>query len=120
RLPAADRRRGGAERELAGLLATSGEEPSARRIAPRLVAARARTPITTTRALAELVAAAIPPHRRPRRIHPATRTFQALRIAVNDELGSLEAVLPQGPQLLAPRGPFGVIPFPSLPDPLPP
>jgi len=116
RLTAADLLRTAAEPELARLLATYGEEPSARRIAHRLVAARARTPITTTRGLAELVAAAIPPHRRPRRIHPATRTFQALRIAVNDELGSLEAVLPQGARLLAPRGRFGVIAFHSLED----
>lgn len=104
------------EPELARLLATYGEEPAARRIARRLVAARARAPITTTRALADLVVAAIPPHRRPRRIHPATRTFQALRIAVNDELASLEAALPQGVDLLAPRGRFGVIAFHSLED----
>jgi 16S rRNA (cytosine1402-N4)-methyltransferase len=104
------------EPELARLLATYGEEPAARRIARRLVAARARAPITTTRALAELVVSAIPPHRRPRRIHPATRTFQALRIAVNDELGSLEAALPQGAHLLAPAGRFGVIAFHSLED----
>lgn len=104
------------EPELARLLATYGEEPAARRIARRLVAARARAPITTTRALAELVTAAIPPHRRPRRIHPATRTFQALRIAVNDELGSLDAALPQGVHLLAPTGRFGVIAFHSLED----
>jgi len=104
------------EPELARLLAAYGEEPAARRIARRLVAARARRPITSTRQLAELVTAAIPPHRRPRRIHPATRTFQALRIAVNDELGSLEAALPQAAHLLAPRGRFGVIAFHSLED----
>lgn len=104
------------EPELARLLATYGEEPAARRIARRIVATRARTPITTTRALADLVARAIPPYRRPRRIHPATRTFQALRIAVNDEMGSLEAALPQAAHLLAPRGRFGVIAFHSLED----
>jgi 16S rRNA (cytosine1402-N4)-methyltransferase len=113
---AADVLRRTSEPELAELLATYGEEPAARRIARRIVAARARAPITSTRVLAELVAAAIPPHRRPRRIHPATRTFQALRIAVNDELGSLEAALPQAAQLLAPRGRFGVIAFHSLED----
>lgn len=116
RLTAAELLRTTSEPELARLLASYGEEPAARRIARRLVAARARAPITTTRALAELVTSAIPPHRRPRRIHPATRTFQALRIAVNDELGSLEAALPQGARLLAPRGRFGVIAFHSLED----
>lgn len=115
-LTAADLLRRVPEPELARLLATYGEEPAARRIARRIVAARARTPITTTRTLADLVVAAIPPHRRPRRIHPATRTFQALRIVVNDELGSLEAALPQAAHLLAPRGRFGVIAFHSLED----
>jgi 16S rRNA (cytosine1402-N4)-methyltransferase len=104
------------EPELARLIHEYGEEPAARRIASRLAQARARMPIRTTRQLAELVASAIPPHRRPRRIHPATRTFQALRIAVNDELGSLEAALPRGAELLAPGGRFGVIAFHSLED----
>ena len=104
------------EPELARVLATYGEEPAARRIARRLVATRARRPIRTTRELAELVTAAIPPHRRPRRIHAATRTFQALRVAVNDELESLEAALPQAAHLLAPRGRLGVIAFHSLED----
>ncbi len=116
RLTAAELLRTAPEPELARLLATYGEEPAARRIARRLVAARARGPIATTRALAEVVAGAIPPHRRPHRIHPATRTFQALRIAVNDELGSLEQALPAGARLLAPRGRFGVIAFHSLED----
>ena len=104
------------EPELARLIHEYGEEPAARRIAARVAQARVRAPIRTTRQLAELVASAIPPHRRPRRIHPATRTFQALRIAVNDELGSLEAALPQGAELLAPGGRFGVIAFHSLED----
>jgi 16S rRNA (cytosine1402-N4)-methyltransferase len=104
------------EPELAQLLSTCGEEPAARRIARRLVAARGRAPIRTTRELAELVVSAIPPHRRPRKIHAATRTFQALRIAVNDELGGLEAALPEAARLLAPRGRFGVIAFHSLED----
>jgi 16S rRNA (cytosine1402-N4)-methyltransferase len=104
------------EPELARIIHEYGEEPASRRIARRLAEARARTPIRTTRQLADLVASAIPPHRRPRRIHPATRTFQAIRIAVNDELGSLEAALPQGAELLAPGGRFGVIAFHSLED----
>jgi 16S rRNA (cytosine1402-N4)-methyltransferase len=116
RRTAADLLRTTPEPELASILAAYGEEPAARRIARRLVAARERAPITSTRTLAELVFGAIPPHRRPRRIHPATRTFQALRIAVNDELGALEAALPQGAALLAPRGRFGVIAFHSLED----
>jgi 16S rRNA (cytosine1402-N4)-methyltransferase len=104
------------EPELARLIHEYGEEPAARRIAARVAQARVRVPIRTTRQLAELVASAIPPHRRSWRIHPATRTFQALRIAVNDELGSLEAALPQGAELLAPGGRFGVIAFHSLED----
>jgi 16S rRNA (cytosine1402-N4)-methyltransferase len=115
-LTAADLLRRTPEPELAHILAAYGEEPAARRIARRLCVARVRRPIQTTRELADLVAAAIPPHRRPRRIHPATRTFQALRIAVNDELGSLEAALPQAAELLAPRGRVGVIAFHSLED----
>jgi 16S rRNA (cytosine1402-N4)-methyltransferase len=104
------------EPELARIIHEYGEEPAARRIARRLVEVRARTPIRTTRQLADLVASAIPPHRRSRRLHPATRTFQAFRIVVNDELGSLEAALPQGAELLAPGGRFGVIAFHSLED----
>ena len=115
-LTAAELLRRTPEPELARIIHEYGEEPAARRIARRLVEGRARAPIGTTRHLADLVASAIPPRRRPRRIHPATRTFQALRIAVNDELGSLEAVLPQGAELLAPGGRFGVIAFHSLED----
>jgi 16S rRNA (cytosine1402-N4)-methyltransferase len=115
-LTAAELVMGTSEPELARILHEYGEEPAARRIARRLVQARGRAPIRTTRQLADLVASAIPPHRRPRRIHPATRTFQALRIAVNDEIGSLEAALPRGADLLAPGGRFGVIAFHSLED----
>jgi 16S rRNA (cytosine1402-N4)-methyltransferase len=115
-LTAAELLRRAPEPELERILRAYGEEPAARRIAHSLVQARVRRPILTTRQLAELVAAAIPPHRRPRRIHPATRTFQALRIAVNDELGGLEAALPRAAHLLAPGGRFGVIAFHSLED----
>src|SRR5262245_32151552 len=115
-LTAAELIRQAPEPELARLIHEYGEEPAARRIARRLVQARARAPIRTTQELAALVASAIPPHRRPHRLHPATRTFQALRIAVNDELGSLEAALPQGAELLAPGGRLGVIAFHSLED----
>ena len=115
-LTAAELLRRASEPELAQIIHEYGEEPAARRIARRLVEARVRAPIRTTRHLADLVASAIPPHRRSRRIHPATRTFQAIRIAVNDELASLEAALPQGAELLAPGGRFGVIAFHSLED----
>jgi 16S rRNA (cytosine1402-N4)-methyltransferase len=79
------------ERELAGLIRDFGEEKNARTIASKLVAARARGPILSTARLAEIVRSAF--GGRDQRIDPATRTFQALRIAVNDEIGSLESLL---------------------------
>ncbi len=79
------------ERDLAGIILRYGEEKSARRIASKLVAAREVEPITTTDRLAEIVRGAAPGGRGS--INPATKTFQALRIAVNDELGSLESLL---------------------------
>jgi 16S rRNA (cytosine1402-N4)-methyltransferase len=115
-LTAAELLRRTPESELAGIIYEFGEEPAARRIARRLVEARGRAPIETTRQLADLVASAIPPRRRARRIHPATRTFQALRIAVNDELEGIETALPKAAELLAPGGRFGVIAFHSLED----
>ena len=102
------------EHQLAGLLDRYGEERHARHIARAIVEAR---PIMTTRALAEVVARAVPPREREgRRIHPATRTFQALRIAVNDELGALERALPQAVERLRPGGRLAVISFHSLED----
>ena len=98
-------------KELADILYRYGEERQSRRIAWAIVAAR---PLHTTMELAEVVAAA--QGGRHGRIHPATRTFQALRIAVNDELGALEAVLPQAVDLLAPGGRLVVISFHSLED----
>ena len=88
------------ETELERVLAEWGEERFHRRVARALVAARQRTPIATTARLADLVAAAVPT-REPGQ-HPATRAFQAIRIAVNDELGELGAALPQAVQALAP------------------
>jgi 16S rRNA (cytosine1402-N4)-methyltransferase len=102
------------ERELADLIWRYGEERRSRAIARRIVQARQRAPITSTSALARQVAAVVPG--RPGGIHPATRTFQALRIAVNDELGSLEAALPQAVEALAPGGRLAVISFHSLED----
>ena len=96
--------------ELAILLYRYGEERQARRIAEAIVAAR---PLHTTKELAAVVEGAV---RRRGRIHPATRTFQALRIAVNDELAALEAVLPQAVEVLALGGRVAVISFHSLED----
>jgi 16S rRNA (cytosine1402-N4)-methyltransferase len=100
--------------ELTNVLRRYGEEPRARPIAAAIVRERAKTPLTTTRALAELVAA----HAGPRsgRLHPATRTFQAIRIAVNDELAALERALGQALGLLAAGGRLVVISFHSLED----
>jgi 16S rRNA (cytosine1402-N4)-methyltransferase len=84
---AADLVNGADEEELADILYYFGEERAARRIAKAIVAARAQGPITTTGRLAQIIARTIPG--RPGGIHPATRSFQALRIAVNDELGEL-------------------------------
>jgi 16S rRNA (cytosine1402-N4)-methyltransferase len=98
---------------LADLLRKYGEERRARAIARAIVRAR---PVRTTRQLADIVAATIG-RRREGRIHPATRTFQALRIAVNDELSALEAALPQAVSLLRPgEGRLAVIAFHSLED----
>ena len=100
------------ERELARLIRTYGEERYARRIARAIVAHR---PLHTTTELAELIARVVP-RRRGQRLHPATRTFQALRIAVNDELGALERALPQALRVLRSGGRLVVITFHSLED----
>lgn len=102
------------EAELARVLAEWGEERFYRRVARALIAARRHAPMTTTGQLAALVAAAVP-SREPGR-HPATRTFQAIRIAVNDELGELQAALGQAVRVLAPGGRLVVISFHSLED----
>jgi 16S rRNA (cytosine1402-N4)-methyltransferase len=102
------------EREIADVLFKLGEEKFSRRIARAIVAARAETPVTTTRQLAGIVAGAVPT-REPGK-HPATRTFQAIRIHVNRELEEAEAALPQAVNLLAPGGRLCVISFHSLED----
>jgi 16S rRNA (cytosine1402-N4)-methyltransferase len=102
------------EQELADVLYRYGEEPRARRIAAAIVRARATEPLTTTRQLAALVAAHA--GRQEKRIHPATRTFQAIRIALNDELGALERGLAHAVALLGERGRLVVISFHSLED----
>ena len=101
-------------REIADVLFKLGEEKFSRRIARAIVAVRAATPIGTTRQLADIVAGAVPT-REPGK-HPATRTFQAIRIHVNRELEEVEAALPQAVNLLAPGGRLCVISFHSLED----
>jgi 16S rRNA (cytosine1402-N4)-methyltransferase len=102
------------EREIADVLRRLGEERYARRIARAIVAKRAESPIERTGQLAAIVAAAVPT-REPGK-HPATRTFQAIRIHVNAELEALEVALPQAVRLLAPGGRLCVISFHSLED----
>jgi 16S rRNA (cytosine1402-N4)-methyltransferase len=102
--------------ELAGILFRFGEEGNARAIVSRIVRERARAPITSASRLAAIVAAAVPAQFRHRRIHPATRTFQALRIVVNRELEQLETGLAEAVRVLASRGRIGVITFHSLED----
>ncbi len=102
------------EEQLAEILRNYGEEPRARKIAHSIVANR---PIRSTEALAKIVALAKPGQAKAkRRINPATRTFQALRIAVNDELNLLQQALPVWIDLLAPGGRIVVISFHSLED----
>jgi 16S rRNA (cytosine1402-N4)-methyltransferase len=103
------------ERELADLIWRYGEEPGSRRIARAIVRERERAPIETTTRLAEIVAGALG-GRRGRDIHPATRTFQALRIATNEELTALEAALAGALDVLVPGGRVAVIAFHSLED----
>ena len=102
------------EQEIAWVLKEFGEERWHRRIARAIVKARRVAPITTTLRLAQIIAAAVPT-REPGR-HPATRSFQAIRIFINQELVELQAVLPQALQVLAPDGRLVVISFHSLED----
>jgi 16S rRNA (cytosine1402-N4)-methyltransferase len=99
------------EQDLADTIWRYGEEPDSRRIARAIVQAR---PVASTRQLAEIIARAS--RRSSGKVHPATRTFQALRIAVNDELGSIERVLPTAVDHLVPGGRLAVIAFHSLED----
>jgi len=104
------------ENELADLIFEYGEERLSRRIAKVIVEARRLEKITTTGQLAALVRKAYGGAAGASRIHPATRTFQALRIAVNGELDALTALLDSLPHLLAPGGRAGIISFHSLED----
>jgi 16S rRNA (cytosine1402-N4)-methyltransferase len=100
------------EQDLTELLYKFGEEPRAKRIANAIVRVR---PSRDTGQRAELVERAVP-RAYKQRIHPATRTFQAIRIAVNDELGELQSLLADGPQLLGPGGRMVVVSYHSLED----
>src|SRR5690606_13116351 len=104
------------EEDLANLIYKYGEERLSRRIAARIVERRREKPFTTTGELEEVCFLSYPSGQRHRGIHPATRTFQALRIAVNDELGSLERLLAGLPELLAEGGTSAIITYHSLED----
>lgn len=101
------------EKSLADLIYEYGEERLSRRIAKKIVQNR---PFQTTTDLARAIASCVPGKYRHGRIHPATRTFQALRIAVNEELKSLEKLIELAPQWLEPGGIIGIISFHSLED----
>ncbi len=103
------------EAELADIIYRFGEERLSRRIARAIIAARAAAPIETTLQLAGIIRAVVPPDRSGR-IDPATRSFQALRIHVNDELGEVERGLQAAASLLAPGGTLLVVSFHSLED----
>ena len=102
------------ERDLADIIFTLGEERHSRAVARAIVRERSKAPITTTAALAGIVASAV--RMRANDIHPATRTFQALRIFVNDELGELAAALSAAERVLKPNGRLVVVSFHSLED----
>ena len=102
------------EAELADIIYLFGEERHSRSLARAIVAARKEAPITTTRALADLVARVV--RGKPGEIHPATRTFQGLRIFVNEELDELQTALEAAERVLKPGGRLAVVSFHSLED----
>jgi len=106
------------EEELSDLFFFNSQERFSRRIAKRICQVRRDRRITTTSRLAEVVCDAldVAPDSRKSKIHPATRVFQALRIAVNDELGALKSLLEKAPERLNPGGRIGIIAFHSLED----
>jgi len=107
---------GCAERELKEIIRQYGEEIMAGRIARKIAARRKDAPIRTTTQLAAIVAGALPGSARHKKIHPATRTFQALRIYVNNELANLHRAIQNGIDFLKPGGRFSIISFHSLED----
>jgi 16S rRNA (cytosine1402-N4)-methyltransferase len=102
------------EADLANVIYIFGEERHSRRVARAIVAARKDAPVTTTRALADIVGKVV--RSKPNEIHPATRTFQALRIFVNEELDELHQALSAAERVLKPGGRLVVISFHSLED----
>jgi 16S rRNA (cytosine1402-N4)-methyltransferase len=104
------------EETLANIFYGYADERFARRIARAIVETRKKEPIVTTKALASIVAEAIPKRFHPRRIHPATKSFQALRIAVNDELNALETFISESAVCLEATGRMSIITFHSLED----
>jgi len=104
------------EREVEKILREYGEERFARKIAKEIIQERKTKPIKTTFQLVEVIKKSTPIWYHHRKIHPATRTFQALRIAVNDELKNLEIALPQALEILEKGGKLAVISFHSLED----
>lgn len=115
-MSAADVVNGWSEAELARVIWEYGEEPLSRRIAKALAAARREERIESAKKLADTIWEAVPPAARHGRLHPATKTFQALRIAVNGELERLDRALAAGFKVLEPGGRFCVITFHSLED----
>jgi 16S rRNA (cytosine1402-N4)-methyltransferase len=113
--PASDLVRRSSERDLADIFWQYGEERFSRRVARKIVETRQKTPILTTGQIADLVRSCVP-RSKGHAIDPATRVFQALRIAVNDELGALERFLQAAPACLKPGGRVGIISFHSLED----
>ena len=114
-LSAADVVNDASEAELADIIYTYGEERAARRIAKEIAAARAKEPVTTTKQLADLVHRVLPMHG-GMKTDTATKTFQALRIHVNDELGELERAMQAAENILKPEGRLVIVTFHSLED----
>ena len=104
------------ENKLRKLLKTYGEEPHSAKIAHTLAGAKNQEGLKTTTQLADLISRTIPPRFHKHGFHPATRTFQALRIAVNQELEELEMLLQILPRFMSPCGRLAVISFHSLED----
>jgi 16S rRNA (cytosine1402-N4)-methyltransferase len=104
------------ETELADLIFKYGEERLSRRIAAAICRERAQAPFRTAAGLADTIRGSVPASYRHSRLHPATRTFQALRIAVNSELDRVRRAIPSVLQILAPAGRLGIISFHSLED----